>query len=134
MSTGTEFNNAKEVLLIDDDHDIREAFSEALEIEGFAVTSASDGSEALRLLTNGKYSPCLILVDLIMPKMDGASFVQALRAQKRFSEIPTILFTAAAQGHHTVEDVRHMVHEVIEKPADIHKLLQVVQLHCGEAA
>jgi CheY-like chemotaxis protein len=126
--------NSREVLLIDDDRDIREAFTEALEIEGYEVTSMSDANEALKLLVDANYNPCLILVDLIMPCMDGASFVHALRAHARFSETPTVLFTASSSGHQIVRDVRHMVHEVIEKPSDIQKLLSVVQAHCGEAA
>ncbi len=87
-----EASEAPLVLVIDDDGDIRELVCELLEEEGFRVTSARDGMEALRRVDEER--PSAILLDLKMPVMDGATFARVLRRQPARCTIPILVITA----------------------------------------
>ena len=81
------------ILLVEDDHDIRASFSDALEDEGHAVIGAKDGLDALERLNMG-LRPNLILLDLMMPRMDGPQFHAELSKVPEWSAIPIIIMTA----------------------------------------
>jgi len=81
------------ILVIDDDHDLLDAICEVLRDAGYRVSSAAHGFEALRLLADAPL-PDLILVDLMMPIMDGYSFRQLQLADARLADIPTIALSA----------------------------------------
>ena len=70
------------LLVVDDDMDIRDALQDALELEGYAVQLAADGLEALERLRSSEPRPQLILLDLMMPRMDGVAFREALRHER----------------------------------------------------
>lgn len=82
----------RKVLVVEDDHLIREAIAEALDQEGFVVVEAANGREALDKLHQGRTS--LVLLDLMMPVMDGVAFARALRAQYTEDEIPIVVISA----------------------------------------
>jgi CheY-like chemotaxis protein len=82
------------VMVIDDDHDLLDAICEVLRDAGYRVSSAGNGFEALRDLGGHESLPDLILVDLMMPIMDGYTFRQLQLADPRLSGIPTIALTA----------------------------------------
>jgi CheY-like chemotaxis protein len=85
------------VLVIEDDHDVRVAVRLSLEEEGYQVQSATDGRRALELLElleRGGQPPDLILLDLMMPGMDGWEFAMRLRAKPRLSAIPVVIISA----------------------------------------
>lgn len=81
------------LLLVDDDDFLREALEEALSYEGHEVVTASDGAEALALLERGP-APDAVLLDLMMPVLDGWGFVERQRAEPRWADIPVIVLTA----------------------------------------
>ena len=85
------------VLLVDDDAAIREALTEVLVDEGFAVHQAANGKEALDWLhregSNGS-RPCVVLLDLMMPVMDGRSFLAARDTDPSLSAIPVLVISA----------------------------------------
>src|SRR5215212_2491309 len=82
-----------DVMVVEDDFTIRETLRELLEDEGYRVTQASNGAEALACLrTNG--TPRLILLDLMMPVMDGVEFRRALQKDPRLSDIPMVVLSA----------------------------------------
>jgi two-component system response regulator MprA len=83
-------------LLVDDDADIRESVHDALVAEGHEVRVAADGKEALRLLTEDQLRPDLILLDLMMPEMDGWTFRGEQQKDEALASIPVVLFTAHA--------------------------------------
>ncbi|QDE71957.1 two-component system response regulator [Myxococcus xanthus] len=112
------------VLVVDDDADIREAVQDILSFEGYAVTQAANGQEALALLTGpNALRPCLILLDLMMPVMDGEEFVGRIQQEQRLTELPIILVTASGRGQ--VPGVR----AVLKKPFDMDVLLSTVGEH-----
>ena len=80
------------VLLVDDEQDIREAVSEALLYEGHDVVTAGDGAEALRVCRQSH--PDVILLDLMMPGMNGWDFRKTQRGEAGISEIPVVVVSA----------------------------------------
>jgi len=103
------------VLVVDDDADTRAALARTLASEGCRVAEAADGRAALEALEPA--TPDLILLDLVMPGMDGFEFLDALRAEPRFAGVPVIVVTAADL---TADDRRRLeggVEQILEKTA-----------------
>ena len=109
------------VLLVEDNDDVREMMSLALQLAGNGVLTASNGSEALRVLAE-RPPPCLILLDLMMPVMDGWELRAALRRDPTLSRIPVVVISALT------EDMARRLGATgyLPKPVDIDQLLQVV--------
>lgn len=84
---------AMEVLVVDDDVDIREALSDTLEHRGYAVVTARNGREALDFLRSRR-PPAVILLDLMMPVMDGYEFLEARQSDPALSAIPVVIISA----------------------------------------
>lgn len=83
----------RRILLIEDDADIRESVAECLEAEGYAVHAAVHGGEGLAWLRAGG-RPDLVVLDLVMPVMNGTQFLAALRADPALGAVPVVLMTA----------------------------------------
>jgi CheY-like chemotaxis protein len=81
------------ILVIDDDSDIREIVSFVLATEGHEVCGAADGVAGLSQLRSGG-RPSLILLDLMMPRLDGEGFLKALRSDPSLADIPVVILTA----------------------------------------
>jgi two-component system response regulator MprA len=86
-------NEIRTVLLVEDDHDVRETVAEVLTDEGYVVVTAIDGREALDQLRGG-LRPFVILLDLMMPGMNGYQFRLEQRAEPAIADIPVIVLTA----------------------------------------
>ena len=82
----------KDILIVEDDVDASEIVRRLLELDGWSVKTASNGREALEVLR--KHSPALIVVDLVMPVMDGFSLVEQLQASPELRDIPTLVVSA----------------------------------------
>ncbi|KAF4000042.1 response regulator [Glaciimonas immobilis] len=108
----------RSILYIEDDTDIQSIASLALQsIGGFAVTICSSGPEALAAINSGN-RPDLILLDVMMPEMDGPSTLSALRALTSTASTPTIFMTAKAQPHEIAYLISLGALDVIAKPFD----------------
>jgi CheY-like chemotaxis protein len=107
----------KRVLVVDDDPDIRELLFTALEDEGFDVVPAANGREALAIIRT--FRPDVIVLDLMMPVMDGWQFASELRA--RDEDIPLVLLSAANDLPTHAKALAAA--EVIEKPFELAELL-----------
>jgi CheY-like chemotaxis protein len=83
------------VLVIDDDEEIRTVMGEILELLGYDVTVAADGQEAVELLAVG-LEPRAIVLDMMMPRMDGWTFLSRIRADPRFRDVPVVVASAVA--------------------------------------
>jgi CheY-like chemotaxis protein len=113
------------VLVVDDDDLIRAAIEEAVQEMGFAVTGARDGLEALEALAAGA-SPCLALVDLMMPRMSGEEFARAVRKMEFDLAIVSMSAGDGALAPPLVE-----AH--VRKPFSIEQLERLVERHCAAA-
>jgi CheY-like chemotaxis protein len=96
------------LLIVDDDRDIREVLGEMLADEGFIIEAAWNGAEAMRRLRDG-FRPNLIILDLMMPVMDGVTFHAALKESPDLAGIPVIGVTAAAASDVDFECLRKPV-------------------------
>jgi CheY-like chemotaxis protein len=112
-------------MVVDDDDDIRETLAGLLEDEGYEVAAFPTGQDALEALRGG-LGPRVILLDLMMPVMDGAEFRREQLADPRLAAIPVILITAAGLERVTRGDYS----EVLRKPLKIDRVLEVVAGYC----
>ncbi len=113
------------VLIVEDDLSIRETMRLALEFEGYQVSMASEGGEALQLLRQG-LQPCLILLDLMLPGMDGWQFADQVKKSEETKRIPIVLVTAFAERTAEIK-----AEGILRKPLSLERLLSVVSQYCG---
>ena len=120
--------NTRHILLVEDDAGIREAVSEILEWEGFEVSCAINGADALAQLADEAHRPQLILLDLMMPIMDGWAFRKAQAGLPDLAAIPVVILSAIA-GH---DQSAHALSAaaVLAKPFELQRLLDAVERHC----
>ena len=112
------------ILVVDDDPDILEALSEILEAEGFEIRRARNGKEALDKLEPDP--PQLILLDLMMPVMDGWEFAQRMRQRPpAVSSIPLIVLSADRNVGPKAQDIGAVGH--LAKPFELDELLRVLR-------
>jgi two-component system alkaline phosphatase synthesis response regulator PhoP len=83
----------KHILLVEDEQMLREAYDFLLGQQGYAVTAVCDGKEALDYLRSAKHKPSLILLDMLMPHMDGLQFLQAVDVKKEYPGTNVIVFS-----------------------------------------
>jgi CheY-like chemotaxis protein len=114
------------VLLVEDNTDIREVFAAFLEESGFAVVHAADGDTALSLLSAG-VAPDLILLDLIMPNMNGWCFLQRRQQAAGLSSIPLVVISGAPQSG--ADPGLPRIDGYLKKPIRLEELLSTVQAH-----
>ncbi|MEO7192082.1 MAG: response regulator [Vicinamibacterales bacterium] len=114
------------ILIVEDDTDIRTMMAVLLETQGYAAVVASDGIEALSMARNLK--PCLILLDLMMPVMDGPTFRHAQWQDPTISEIPVIILSAHPQASGIARELQAVSY--LEKPVSFDALLQTVHNVC----
>ncbi len=112
---------AARILLVEDDAGIRESVAEALESEGYRVSSAANGSDALAWLA--REVPDVLLVDLVMPVMSGGELLARVKADPRLAGIPAILMTAAMP---TAQSPIPAADATLPKPFELEALLEVV--------
>jgi two-component system response regulator MprA len=113
------------ILLVDDDEGIRDALSELLEDEGFEVQMASTGDEALRLLQTGEVQPAVIVLDVMMPGMDGVTFRRTQVATPALARIPVIVATAMRLGPNELNAFEGCAQ--FRKPFDLDPLLAEIR-------
>ena len=88
-------NAMAKILLVDDEEDIREVVGITIESQGHDVITAADGQEAIKMVK--KHEPDLIVLDLMMPKMNGLEVVEILKNTDAYNHIPIVMLTAASQ-------------------------------------
>jgi DNA-binding response OmpR family regulator len=123
--TSVEVGLAKRVLVVDDDRVIQQLLEVNLELEGYDVVArASDGNEALDKAAELK--PDIIILDIMMPKMDGLEVCRRLKADPKLSKIPVILLSARAQDFDVRAGLEIGASAYLTKPFDPVELLDVV--------
>ncbi|HEX5475180.1 MAG TPA: response regulator [Vicinamibacterales bacterium] len=114
------------VMIVEDDRDTREMLGRFLELEGFTVQTASNGRQALDTLKTGPRA-CVILLDLMMPVMDGWQFRAAQTQDPGLSSIPVVVVTAAGQRDH-VPPID--ADAWLSKPVDLERLVRTLDPFC----
>ncbi len=110
------------VLIADDDHSIREILAELLEDEGYEVLVASDGDVAISLLERA--TPCIVLLDLMMPRISGWEVFEHMQSIERLRRIPVCILSAIP------DKAPPGVTCVMGKPLRVDALLRVLDTHC----
>lgn len=107
------------VLYVDDEPDIREVALLALGLDpGIEVRAAASGPEALDLISSGEFRPDVLMLDMMMPGMDGAQTLDAIRAWPSAAELPVVFITARAQAHEVARFRAMGALDVMTKPFD----------------
>jgi CheY-like chemotaxis protein len=116
------------VLLVDDDEDVRESIGDLPRGRGYAVMTAADGAEALAMLA-GIERPCIVLLDLVMPGMDGWTFLANIQGNPTLATIPVVIASAHAATHPPTGALG-----LLRKPFELDDLFRIVSEHCDEDA
>ena len=113
------------VLVVEDEKELREMMRDTLELNGYAVVTAEHGQDALAKLSAIEHL-CLVILDLIMPVMDGWDFVTKLRQQSGLAAVPVVVHTSVAQ------QAPAGVTRVVQKPLMFDRLLSIVREYCAQ--
>jgi DNA-binding response OmpR family regulator len=116
------------VLVVEDDEAIRESLIELLADHGFQAVGAAHGREALAKLDALDPRPAVIVLDLMMPIMDGLSFRQEQLRDPALSDIPVIVISAYKDVNYDVHDLKAAAY--LKKPLKVQQLLRLVGEHC----
>ena len=115
-------DGAKRVLVVDDEPNIRALIADALREFGYLVDTAADGAHALEAMHHA--TPDVIVLDLMMPRLDGIGFVDALRVNPSLAPIPVLLVTAA---YSPLDAARRIgAQACLSKPFELDRLVQLV--------
>ena len=118
----------RRVLVVDDEETIRELIADTLREADFHIRTAANGARALEIMHD--WVPHLIVLDLMMPRLDGLSFVELMRLNPKLSSIPVVLVTAAYAADAAAEHVGAQAY--LTKPFELDELLRVVHGLAGE--
>lgn len=119
----------KRILVCDDDPVILRLLQVNLELEGYEVILAHHGAEAVDLAATEM--PDLVILDIMMPRMDGYEACEALRAQPETKDIPVVFLSAKAQQSDIERGKKSGVADYVTKPFDPAELLDVIERHTG---
>lgn len=112
------------ILVVEDDIDIRSALVQILHMEGHTTAEASNGKEALEYIRNNP-APCMVLLDMMMPVMTGRQFLDAFKNEPDNAKVPVVIISAVADRIDTTG-----AKEFIKKPLEVSKLLEVISKYC----
>jgi CheY-like chemotaxis protein len=113
------------VLLVEDEADLREMIRDGLELNGYAVVTAEDGQDALDKIGDIE-TVCLVILDLLMPVMNGWEFVRQMRLRSELASIPVVVHTSAPGP------TPAGVTRVLQKPVMFDRLLSTVREYCTQ--
>jgi CheY-like chemotaxis protein len=126
MNGNTKQKKTMTVLVIEDEPIIRENIQLLLELEGYPVKTASNGEEGLQILRTLPH-PCLILLDLLMPVMNGFEFLESKSHNEIIASIPVCVLSGVAEKPRDLK-----ASAFLKKPLDFNVLLKFVRQYCGD--
>ncbi len=119
----------KKILVIDDEKDITETISFMLQAQGYEVVEGYDGEEGLKLAK--EVMPDLIILDVMMPKINGYKIARLLKYDNKYKHIPIIMVTARGQDTDKLIGEETGADEYITKPFEFEEILNAVSKHLG---
>ncbi len=130
MDAGLEHPvHAHHVLIVDDNDDARDTLGRVLTASGFVVDAAWSGEDALRHFRQGDL-PCVVVLDLRMPGMDGWALWDRMRIDEQLSRIPVIMVSGYPEEERFARD--RAVLEFFVKPAPLNALTAAIDRHCAQ--
>ena len=124
---------AGNVLIVEDDREIREMLAAFLATQGFHAVAAEDGLEALHLLRTVRHRapdiPCLVLLDLRMPRLSGGEFRRAQLGDPTVANVPVAVMSGATDAEQRAKTLGAVA--TVTKPIDVDVLLAVVRRYCA---
>jgi two-component system alkaline phosphatase synthesis response regulator PhoP len=121
--------NSKKILVVDDEVDLVETIRLPLEMEGYTVLVSFNGEDALNQAR--KENPHLIILDIMLPKLDGYKVCRLLKFDERYKHIPILMLTAKTQEKDKILGAETGADEYITKPFDIDELIEKVKSYLG---
>ena len=119
------------VLVVDDDAGIRDALADLLGDEGYTVVTAANGADALQVLrAQPSPRPCVILLDLMMPVMDGQQFYAEQQRDPALASIPTVVVSA---DMNVKQKAAAFAGKYLSKPVQVEAVLSTIERHCAAA-
>lgn len=131
-----ETKSDRSILIIEDNKEILDSLKLALEEEGFNIRTANNGKEGLEKLTIQPL-PCAIMLDLMMPVMNGWEFLEEMKKDSSFLSIPIIILSALGDKSSSLKNalgdksLKLNIQEYYQKPIDLNSLLSTIHKHCG---
>jgi len=122
--------NPKKILVVDDEPDLVETVRYPLEMEGYQVLIAYNGEDGLNQAR--KEGPDLIILDLMLPKLDGYKVCRLLKFDERYKHIPILMLTAKTQEKDRLLGKETGADDYMTKPFDIDKLLEKVKFYLSK--
>jgi CheY-like chemotaxis protein len=113
------------VLIVEDEKELREMLREALELSGYSVVTAVEGGAALEAIERIDHL-CLVLLDLLMPGMNGWDFFKEMRARPKYAAVPVVVHSSAPAA------APPGATRVLTKPLELDRLLDVVREFCAQ--
>jgi two-component system, chemotaxis family, chemotaxis protein CheY len=121
------------VLIVEDDQDTRDMLATLLSTQGFHAVGAEDGLEALHLLRTVRHrapqTPCLVLLDLKMPRLSGKEFRRAQLGDPTVASVPVAVMSGAADLEQRAQALGAVA--IVAKPIDVDRLMDVVKRYCA---
>jgi CheY-like chemotaxis protein len=121
-----ENKTCKNVLIVEDDQAIRQMMQDVLEIQGYKVFLASNGREGTEKLLQLSPKPCVVLLDLMMPELNGWQFLDFQRSDPSLLHIPVVVCSAYRESARSVKPAA-----IIDKPVQLEALLGAVRSFCA---
>ncbi len=119
------------IFIIEDEKDIRDSIAEAVESEGYSTISASNGRDAILMFDENSEKavkmPDLILLDYLMPHLNGAGFLEQAKKNKRLAKIPVVMITADRKSAQKASDFGVAGH--LHKPLELEDLFAAIERH-----
>jgi DNA-binding response OmpR family regulator len=122
--------NSKKILVVDDEVDLVKTIRFSLEAEGYTVLVSYNGEDALNQAR--KENPGLILLDIMLPKLDGYKVCRLLKFDERYKHIPILMLTAKTQEKDKIVGMETGANEYITKPFDIDELIEKIKAYLNK--
>jgi two-component system, chemotaxis family, chemotaxis protein CheY len=114
------------VLVVDDDSGIRDSMSDLLYSKGYSVLQAENGQRALEILKKAPQFPCLVVLDMAMPIMDGRGFLNRRAHDPALREVPVVVVSGNSQTGAPLPGIAGY----FRKPVNVDRLIEVIDQHC----
>lgn len=125
----TREDSPRLVMVVDDDADVRDAIADVVNDNGYQTMIAANGKEAIEQLRGTAVRPCVILLDVMMPIMDGWEFRAELSADPELGAIPVVVLTAHANMDEVVRRMQAV--DCLKKPFELSQLLSTIDRLCS---